>query len=519
MIALLIIGALVVAAVAAFLVLRTDRKDVYQRALNMAAEGNFVDARGLIRARIESQPDNPLGHFTMAKVYALEGKTAEEKQHLLQVRRINQYGADIHPTAVLNRLGDISYIEGDYRASMDAYLACLQFSPQNEEALARVAFMAAGRGKFEIADRFFRILSRTAPNTADYRVGRGIMLSMLKQKEALREFETAVALAPNNPMPLFLLAFQAYRQRDYDKSRDALKQLQGMQLDPYVQHVANKLAAVVHYHLKEYPEAVSSAERCLTTASQNAMKREEYDAHLSVALLSILSGNLEKANDHLIELEMANPSDVLVQRLSDFRMDLEEGAASLDRVSPRGFDMNLQLQDWLRNRFPDDAIFQLSGVAMEEDFAIEDFFTQEGEVQTRKVESPIDPALMIDRFNTLTEQPFLNTCAKIIGVQGYVLEKTLPYREKDGGDFVAAAKNDRKVKVLFRIRKWKNQPISDIFLREMQNYMNELKVSQGFVVAGARLTPGAESALQNLKRITVIQEYDFAELLLKVLGQ
>jgi tetratricopeptide (TPR) repeat protein len=519
MIALLIIGALVIAAVAAFLVLRTDRKDVYQRALNMAAEGNFVDARGLIRARIESQPDNPLGHFTMARIYALEGKTGDEKQHLLQVRRINQYGADIHPTAVLNRLGDISYSEGDYRASMDAYLACLQFSPQNEEALARVAFMAAGRGKFEIADRFFRTLSRTAPNTPDYRVGRGIMLSMLKQKEALREFETAVALAPNNPMPLFLHAFQAYKQRDYEKSRDSLRQLQGMQLDPYVQHVANKLGAVVHYHLKEYPEAVASAERCLTTASQNSLKREEYDAHLSVALLSILSGNLEKANDHLIELEMGNPSDVLVQRLSDFRMDLEEGAASLDRVSPRGFDMNNQLQDWLRNRFPDDAIFQLSGVAMEEDFAIDDFFTQEGEVQTRKVESTIDPALMIDRFNTLTEQPFLNTCAKIIGVQGYVLEKTLPYREKDGGDFVAAAKNDRKVKVLFRIRKWKNQPISDIFLREMQNYMNELKVSQGFVVAGARLTPGAESALQNLKRITVIQEYDFAELLIKVLGQ
>lgn len=519
MIALLIIGGLTVIGVAAFLVLRTDRRDVYQRALNMAAEGNFVDARGLIRARIESQPDNPLGHFTMARVYALEGKTSDEKQHLLQVRRINQYGAEIHPTQVLNRLGDIAYSEGDFRGSMDAYLACLQFSPQNEEALARVAFMAAGRAKFEIAERFFRTLTRIAPNTPDYRVGRGVVLSMLKVKEGLREFETAVALSPNNPMPLFFLAFQAYRQREFEKARDAVKQLQSMQLDPLVHHLSNKLGAAVHYQLKEYADAISCAERCLAAASQNSLKREEYDANLTIALLSIVAGNLEKANDHLIELEMSNPSDVLVQRLSDFRMDLEEGAASLDRVSARGFDMNVQLQDWLRNRFAEDAIYQVSGIAMEEEFNIEDFFTQEGEVQTRKAETTIDPALMIERFNTLTEQPFLNACMKIIALQGYVHEKTLPYREKDGGDFVAALKNDRKSKALFRIRKWKNQPISDIFLREMQNYMNELKVTQGFVVAGARLTPGAETAVQNLKRITVIQEYDFAELLLKVLGQ
>jgi len=200
-------------------------------------------------------------------------------------------------------------------------------------------------------------------------------------------------------------------------------------------------------------------------------------------------------------------------------MDVEEGAAALDRVSPRGFDFNAQLQDWLRNRFPEDILYRLSGLPMEEDFPIDDFFTAEGEVQKRKTETAIDPALMIERFNTLTESPFQNACARIIGMQGFQVEKTLPYRERDGGDFIAQSKADKKVKALFRIRKWKNQPISDIFLRDMQTVMNELKVNQGFVVAGTKLTPGAESALQNLKKITVIHEYDLAELLFKVLGQ
>ena len=65
-----IIG-LAIAGVAAYYLLFTDRRDVYERALNMAAEGHFVDARGLIRAKIEGHPDNSIGHYTMARVYAL----------------------------------------------------------------------------------------------------------------------------------------------------------------------------------------------------------------------------------------------------------------------------------------------------------------------------------------------------------------------------------------------------------------------------------------------------------------
>ncbi|MBL8021556.1 MAG: restriction endonuclease [Leptospirales bacterium] len=514
-----IIGLVAVAA-GVYFTFMSERRDVYQRALNLAAQGHFVDARGLIRAKIEADTDNAVGHYTMARVYALEGKTEEEKAHLIEVRRINQYTAEVQPAQVLNRIGDIEYENGDYRASMDAYLASLQFSPQNEEALARIAFLCAGRGRYEIADKYFRTLVRVAPNTVDYRIGRGVILSALKNKEALREFETAAALAPNEPTAVLFLAFQAYKQREYERAGEALSRLTGMIQDPLIEHVTNRLAVVVHYLLKEYSQAIAFAQKCLATAVELQLKKEEQDARMTLALMGIVSGNLESANDHLLELEMMNPADTTVQRLSDFRMDVEEGAATLDRVSPRGFDFNAQLQDWLRNRFPEDMLFKLSGLAMdEEDFSIDDFFTSEGEVQKRKSETAIDPALMIERFNTLTESPFQQACARIIGLQGFQVEKTLPYRDRDGGDFIATSKADKKVKALFRIRKWKNQPISDIFLRDMQNNMNELKVNQGFVVAGTKLTPGAESALQNLKKITVIHELDLAELLFKVLGQ
>ena len=49
--------------------------------------------------------------------------------------------------------------------------------------------------------------------------------------------------------------------------------------------------------------------------------------------------------------------------------------------------------------------------------------------------------------------------------------------------------------------------------------MNELKVNQGFVIAGARLTQGADQALNNLKKIEVINEENFGMLIKDIIGK
>jgi hypothetical protein len=199
-------------------------------------------------------------------------------------------------------------------------------------------------------------------------------------------------------------------------------------------------------------------------------------------------------------------------------MDLEEQVAQVDQVSPRGFDFASHLQDWARHRFPDDAIYRLSGLKQAEEFDVLAYFTTEG--GPRKKESlaeQIDPSELIERFNNLRGDAFKAASQSLIALLGFKIQSELPYRDKDGADYIATSLADKKIRALFRIRKWSNQPISDIFLREQQNTMNEQKVNQGFVVAGARLTTGAEQALQNLKKITVINENAFGEILQKVL--
>jgi hypothetical protein len=104
-----------------------------------------------------------------------------------------------------------------------------------------------------------------------------------------------------------------------------------------------------------------------------------------------------------------------------------------------------------------------------------------------------------------------------VAALGYRFVSMLPYRDSDGMDILAQSTTDKNRRAIFEIRKWKNQSISDIFLRNMQNQINEQKAQEGYVIAAARLTDGAQTALQTLNKIKVINEFDLIDLLMRVL--
>ena len=515
----IIIGLGAVAAVfLAYYLLFFEKGSSFDKALALAERGDYTDARGMIRSKLERDPRNPRAHFTMAQIYRMEGSDDNELRHLVDVKKAGRFPPDINAAEVYNRIGELFYLQDRYRDSFENYLESLRFSQNNEDALAHLAFMGIGQGEFEIAERFFKRLIKIAPNSPEYHLARGVGLSMLKNKEALKELEMALALNPNDVTARFMCALQSFKQADYQKAAEMIESLLSISVEPAVSHIINRLATAVYYALKKYDRALTYAERCLTSAASENWDSEEYDARLSIAYMALLGGNLDKANENLLELEIRNPTDDLVMRISDFRMDLEEGITTIDQVSPRGFDFYSQMQDWLRKRFPEESIYNLSGLAMEQTFDVLAFFTRDGTIRpARVVESGFDPGEVIQRFYSLDGPNFMSACENIIALQGFKIEKQLPYRDRDGADFIAYDRSDKKNKALFRIRKWINQPISDIFLRNVQNDLNQLKVNVGFVIAGTRLTPGAEEALVNLKKVTVINEQALGELLLKVL--
>ena len=342
---------------------------------------------------------------------------------------------------------------------------------------------------------------------------------MLKKKEALKELEEGLDLDRSNDTGRFLLAIEAYRQGEHKKVLEQLEKLKDNIDDSAIRYLIFKMAAASHYMTGKNERSLEAAESCLHLALEETWDREEYDARLAVAYLSMLMGDLEKANENLLELEIRNPTDQTVMRVSDFRMDLEEGVATIQETSPRGFDFQNQLKEWVRNRIHPEIIFRVSGLQMDEVFNIN--AGSEGSKPVRRTSAAAGPAFdadeLIETFNELPSAQFESACNKIVTSMGFKVDRNLPNRDPDGLDLVAVNQEDKKDRALFQFRKWRNQPISDIFLRNMQNTLNELKVARGFVIAGARLTTGAESALQNLKKIQVINGEDLGAVLVNII--
>lgn len=63
------------------------KKDSYEKALALAALGNYVDARVIIRDILDNSPSNVRAHYVIAKIYAMEGDTVNEARHLEKIKR------------------------------------------------------------------------------------------------------------------------------------------------------------------------------------------------------------------------------------------------------------------------------------------------------------------------------------------------------------------------------------------------------------------------------------------------
>jgi tetratricopeptide (TPR) repeat protein len=500
---------------AAFLFFR--RKDFAERALELAEAGMFTDARGLVRSRLDHDPENPMLHYLMVRIYSIEGDEANELHHLLQIYRIGRSVPDLPMPVLTNRIASIYYRNERYSDSFQYYNDALKMVPENEEALARLAFLCAGQEKFEAADRYFSRLVQLKPDVFEYRLGRGICLSQLRKKDALAEFEAACQIDPDNLTANLFYGLEGFFQGAIEPAIERL--LHALELAPEseVEYIIRKALTVLFFQKGDYNSALHHSEQALRIALEERWEREEYDARISTACMAIMAGDLETANENLLTLEMRNMNDPKIISLSDYRMNVEEGLIPAGEVSPSGFNFRSFLADWARSRFSTGFLYQISNLKMERKFDIDAAINQDGSPRISRQQPGVDSEELIERFNSLKGQAFETACRKIVAALGYRFVSMLPYRDSDGMDILAQSTTDKNRRAIFEIRKWKNQSISDIFLRNMQNQINEQKAQEGYVIAAARLTDGAQTALQTLNKIKVINEFDLIDLLMRVL--
>lgn len=103
---LVAIGIILIVASGSFLI--QTKKDSYEKALALAALGNYVDARVIIRDILDNSPSNVRAHYVIAKIYAMEGDTVNEARHLEKIKKIGNYEKGINQVAVSNRIAEFT---------------------------------------------------------------------------------------------------------------------------------------------------------------------------------------------------------------------------------------------------------------------------------------------------------------------------------------------------------------------------------------------------------------------------
>lgn len=516
---LILIILLAFGIIAVFIYFFSIRKDPLEKAMELAKQGNFLDARAIVRSKLEKEPHNPKYHYVMANIYKEEGDEDNYIHHLLEMYKLRRSVPEISFLEIINKIADYYYRKEFYTEAVKFYEESLKSNKNNVEALARLAFLYAGQEYFEKAEEYFKRLITIFPNKIEFLLAKGIINSLQNKKEALELFQKCIQINPDHTLSILFYGIECFRKKRIDdeliqKLEDQLKKV----MEVEVRYLFHKLLIGIYYFKKNYNKALYHAENSLQIALKENLGKEEYIIRITYACLGMLGGDIEAAHENLLILETRDFRDQKVTALSDYRMNIEEGIIAAGDVSPEGFDFMNFTNNWIEKFFPSDFIYKISGLKMNTKIDIPLLGENPSEILKKSytTSNSIDYEELINSFNSLSRGDFLNKCSQLIQMLGYQVSKQLQPDDNEGFDCIA--ENFEGKKALFKIRQWKNQLVSDIFLRNFQNKLNELKVQEGYLLSGARLTSGGEQALQNLRKLRVINGEEFANMLARIMG-
>ncbi len=513
-----VVIAVLVAIIIILIYFFSIRKDPIEKALELAKEGNFLDARALIRNKLEKDPKNPKYHYAMATIYKEEGDEENYINHLIEIYKLKKTLPELSLIEIINKIADYYYRNEMFSESVKFYEESLRYNKNNTEALARLAFLYAGQEYFEKAEEYLKRLLSIFPDKIEFLLAKGIINSYLNKKEAIEAFEKVIEIDPNNLLGVFFLGVELFRKKRInediiEKLENNLKNISEIE----IRYLFHKLLIGIYYFKKNYNKALYHVENALQIALKENLSKEEYILRITYACLGMIGGDIEAAHENLLILETRDFQDKIVTNLSDYRMNIEEGVIVAGDISPNGFDFLNFTNQWIEKFFPNDFIYKISGLKMNTKIDIPLMGENPKEVLRKnyKTNTSIDYEEILNSFNNLPKSEFMNKCNKLIQMLGYQIIKQIPPDDNEGFDCIA--ENFENKKALFKIRQWKNQMISDIFLRNFQNKLNELKVQEGYILSGAKLTTGGELALQNLKKLRVINGEEFGNMLARVM--
>ncbi|MCC6275419.1 MAG: restriction endonuclease [Leptospiraceae bacterium] len=271
-----------------------------------------------------------------------------------------------------------------------------------------------------------------------------------------------------------------------------------------------------YFQKEDYPSAAKHARLCLEIAKLNGWRHEATDSNFHLAMALIAQNKMDDAFEPMIDAESERMDDPEIIELANYKYQVENGNLDLWSVSDEGYNLKKEIKGVFDKNFPNERFYELSGLRSSDTFNIRGIVNEDGKKITNQI--GLIGVDKMTRFNSLKGTAFKNTCTRMIMALNYRVSREMPYLESDGANYIGTNMADRDIKALFRIRKWKNVKISDVFLRDLLSAVNDLSVDKGFIIGAAELTPGAKKVFSaNSDQIVIVNGKELEELLEKAL--
>ncbi|WP_411822375.1 tetratricopeptide repeat protein [Leptospira sp. 'Mane'] len=469
----------------------TQKRDSYSKALGLAALGNYLDARAMVREKLEEDHQNPYGHFVMAKIYSMENDPLNEAKHLEIIKKNNRYTKEIDLVTVSNRVADIYYNKDYFEESFFHYLDTLQADRSNPTACMRLGFMALGQKEFKIADHFFSRLPEEKMNSSLYFIARGVISGVTGGGKERAYFEKAYDLE-KSAVSGFLYALSLSRENKHKEAVKIGTAVADQIEDEYVRYTIFQFLMTEAILQQNFPDALKYSRLCMEMARLNGWTSETTESNIHFSMVSVYMGRYEEISEFLIEAESERLDDPEVVSLANLKYKLERGLGNLETLSNE-YDLTKELSLLSVSLFPNSRYFELSGMRSSKPFNLKGLVDENGKKLAGKLDMVGKDKF--EKFIAMAGTQFKNQVTRMILNLGYRVTKELSNPEGDGVNLLCSSKEDVNQRALFRVRKWKDAKVSDVFLRDMTQQMEESGATKGYIVGNFEVTEGGKKMI------------------------
>ncbi|MDH5719910.1 MAG: restriction endonuclease [Spirochaetia bacterium] len=371
-----------------------------------------------------------------------------------------------------------------------------------------MGFIALGQKEFSIAKEFLKKSMHLKIEEAKYQLA--FMTALFESGETEKAFDIIKNLLEEDPENFdFNLYFIIMSQKEnFEEGKEKIEKFIFKTESESVITLLYRFYVYICYHNKSIEDIASFFKKLLTEKKLSEKSKIEISYYRMLSLIKSII--FEEARKIYQEIKNINSSYKDIEALGKFTgFDSEFGL-------PQEIEKNMNdlFEETVARLLPDNLLFHILGLKTKETIDCAKYFNKTDFKITLKEEyAPLSIDRLFIQYADLPSSKYVRFCEKVIGFHDYLIAKKMKSAEGDGFDFIVKKKTDPDYRVLFAFRRWSDDArISDIFLNNLMNKVNENKTKGAVLISNGSLTDEALKKSSLLKKIKVPDEVELKKI-------